>query len=647
MYRRRQKTQRHYVIIVFVVLVLLVFLVNTIRIIQKSTSLPKKKKTMMIMMSTHDNEGEKQETTGTGTVFDIEVPSDEVSNDLFNRDILPQCRDKWINDTTPQSGKSNYTIAKELQQRRIARLVEKNTSLQTSSWWTYDDILRDTLHPEYYIYNQRDKCDTPVISHPCDSITVPFNTLHDMQCIQLMQLLLQVAFASPHDDGNSKGKEEEEHRLGWHTVISLPKEAKKLVFITKKNNKNCELKVWVRIEPLAPSFEQRTIKFQANICFFCEQETLPVCLAKIAFIIKVPQKQFPTEPFAEVAAFQVDRTLDVRRVPVTFLFPIPLAVLQETVRRRSQRKIRMIPLLSHGKRRETYEMWLENDFFLFVTKHGKWGKANEKKKGGDEEVFTHRGGEEVWCSFQLRIKEVIPLLRSPLYVPYSKKKPGWHRWFNPLYAEMIIPHGSLAALSEQAMLDYIMGNNDRSPNKNSFVVGGSRSCSSDKNNKNNNNDNKNSDSSGNGTVNCEEGEMEEKMCRPSGMVPTILHVDHGLAFQWGTTGLVNNPLAKQKGKETFCIFYKPLLFRLWVIEKALVQQHTESKTHLEWSACEEKSKSMREKMWMKFLMRNISSTVRRALGDTAFQACGVRVVRLLQRANKCLGEYPLDVVLIP
>ncbi|RNF01312.1 uncharacterized protein Tco025E_08607 [Trypanosoma conorhini] len=205
--------------------------------------------------------------------------------------------------------------------------------------------------------------------------------------------------------------------------------------------------------------------------------------------------------------------------------------------------------------------------------------------------------------------------------------PGWHRWFNPLYNGTVVTYAPLVALSEQAMFDYILGNNDRFPNKNSFAVIGGCQCGGQ--------DDVNLGCSGGGN---------NKGARA---FPTILHLDHGMAFKEPAAALVNNPLAKLGERQTLCMFYKPLLWRLWSIEKQLTQRHTGDVTGADWSPCVEKGEVDRKELWVNFLMAHVSRVIRRVVGHAAFQASGRRMLRLLQRANACLAVYPAKVVLLP
>ncbi|ESL07590.1 hypothetical protein TRSC58_04718 [Trypanosoma rangeli SC58] len=544
---------------------------------------------------------------------------------LFVRDILPRCREKWAKE-----GGVNYTLAKELRRRRLTSLLRANKSLDVSSWWSYDDVVRDTFTPSPCAHQEKQRR-SGIVAQACDpGAAPPFNTAHDVACIELAQLLLKAAFASSHNQSEwTVGGP----FVGWHIFVPLPYGAERYLAWSRRKNMNSNFKisghvnirnllVWVRIDVIAPSLDQRTIKFRSTFCFSFEMKTPPSCLASMAFLVKVPQRQFSADPFAEVAAFAVDRKLGIGRVPPTFIFPIPLAVLQEAVMRRSRRHIRMIPFLIRESGSTTYDTWVQNDVFFFLKRHA------ERKSGADGgDVHTHRDGLDAWCSFQLEVWHVTPLLRSSLRVPYNKKNmPGWHRWFNPLYNGTVVPYGPLVALSEQVMFDYIVGNNDRSPNKNSFAVIGGCRCGGPGND-----------------VGCSGSGTNSE----SSTFPTILHLDHGMAFKEPHAALVNNPLAKLGERQSFCMFYKPLLGRLWSIEKQLTQRHTGGVAGVDWGPCVENEKVDRTELWVKYLMANVSRVILRVVGHAAFHASGRRLVRLLQRANECLAVYPAGVVLLP
>ncbi|EAN89986.1 hypothetical protein TcCL_ESM02612 [Trypanosoma cruzi] len=565
-----------------------------------------------------------EEEASSSMMVPQEAISDEAVRLHFFQEVLLKCSDKWA-----AAGGINYTLAKKVRRRRVAGLLGGKESPNLSSWWSYDDVIRDTVDPGPCANPRKQTQEEIVLTHACDLVsTPPFNDIYDAACIHLAKLLLTAAVAShrKQPESNVTGPP-----AGWQIFIPLPRAAKRYFSWDRSKNMNFNTKkgksvdfsnlyVWVQLDILVPYLDQRTIKFRSKLCFCLEVKWPPKCLARMAFIVKVPQWQFNKDPFAEVAAFAVDRKLGMRRVPPTFLFPIPLAILQVALNQRSQRYIHMPNFFVRGAETKTYEKWVQNDVFLFL--------QTNAERGSGSEVYTRRGGLEAWCSFQIKIPNVTPLLSSPLRVPYGKEKiPGWHRWFNPLYKEVVVPHASLAALSEQVMFDYILGNGDRSPNKNSFVVSGCQQwgCLGD-------------------SAICSKGNNNRSVSD----FPTIVHLDHGLAFRRENASLGNNPLAKPRGRQTFCMFYKPLLWRLWSIEKQLTRRHANFISGVDWSPCEENVDVVnRKNLWTNFLMANISSIVCRAVGKKAFEASGKRIVRLLQSANECLSAYPLEVVFLP
>eukprot|EP00658_Telonema_sp_P-2_P061037 TRINITY_DN49797_c0_g1_i2.p1 TRINITY_DN49797_c0_g1~~TRINITY_DN49797_c0_g1_i2.p1 ORF type:complete len:236 (-),score=31.22 TRINITY_DN49797_c0_g1_i2:246-953(-) len=137
-------------------------------------------------------------------------------------------------------------------------------------------------------------------------------------------------------------------------------------------------------------------------------------------------------------------------------------------------------------------------------------------------------GTHNWASIQLRLLEVRPSLDTMLQLPYSKKNPGWHRWLSPDFKDIGLTEPAVLALSQLAMFDFITANDDRSPNKNSFVVGGCKACA---------------------------GHLR----RPSGLHPTFVHLDQGMSLFENVPLLSHNPIGKTPKKVKFCIFYKPLI----------------------------------------------------------------------------------------
>jgi hypothetical protein len=339
---------------------------------------------------------------------------------------------------------------------------------------------------------------------------------------------------------------------------------------------------WLTIEPMAPKYEQRTIKFRVTV-----RNTLPTTRrvasgglttplgrlpARVQAILKVPQMLFPTEPFSEVAAYSVERVLGVNRIPPTVLVAVPLATLMAVVDSKGG-KVGMVS--EHNDRKLSWAQWVHK--------------------------------ETVWCSVQLVIAEVTPLLSSKLKLPYSKAKPGWHRWFNPrwegfakLRSKGPAVRGALLAVSELAMVDFLLLNNDRSPNKNNFVVHGcvEGDCSpwSDKDNAKRGSD-----------------RVDTRASLQLGA--TFVHLDQGMALNGFPHP--HNPIAKP-ANNTFCWFYRPLYERV----RALVELHHSDEGKLG-----------------AVMAAAVPRPVIDALGRRHVEQLGRQLTRLVAKVAKCIEDY--------
>jgi hypothetical protein len=284
---------------------------------------------------------------------------------------------------------------------------------------------------------------------------------------------------------------------------------------------------WLSVEPLAPKFEQRTIKFRVRMPngVRAQDSSLP---AEVEAILKVPQMMFPTEPFSEAAAYTVERVLGVNRIPPTVLLPVDLEKLSEVVRRLGAG----VPMVNEfNDRQMTWDQWVLADVRKWLL-----GSKNENFMMNS----TH-----VWCSLQLVIADVVPLLDSTLKLPYSKAKPGWHRWFNPrwdgfrqLHRKNNRTRAALLAVAELAMMDFLLLNNDRSPNKNNFIVRGCIGFDPE--------------------TRCDTGKSPSARADRV-LSATFVHLDQGMALNGFPHP--HNPIAKPKNN-TFCWFYRPLLERV-------------------------------------------------------------------------------------
>jgi hypothetical protein len=329
---------------------------------------------------------------------------------------------------------------------------------------------------------------------------------------------------------------------------------------------------WAAVEIMAPKFEQRTIKYAVTL------------RDGTAAMMKVPQALFPTEPFSEVAAYQLDRFLDVRRVPPTVLVDVALADLVAAVERGGG----AIPMVKEfGSSSKTFVEWVKKDFVTFVRR--------------SKSPAFMRNATHVMVSLQLSIADVAPLLSSALKVPYSKAHPGWHRWFNPAwpgFAAIMTRHRpALLALSQMAMFDFFLGNSDRSPNKNNFVVLGCLGAG-------------HKDGGG-----CH-GKRGE-----GGRVMTFVHLDHGMAFNGFSH--VHNPIAKKRNN-TFCVYYAPLVRAV----RCLVRRHPTA-----------------ELLEAAFLAR-VPGSVATVMGEHRLSSAIRTLPLLVAKVDACIDKFGADVAVV-
>lgn len=441
------------------------------------------------------------------------------------------------------------TAATSLRERQPVTSLPRTTEAALK---TYDDIIRSEISREQYTQSGEP---ADLSRLPCDPVTVPFPTESTSKCQKYLACVMRAA------------------------VQELPRG------VTSRLNLSIawpEDRAWEEVvftlEPMEQRSEQRTIKFKLTVASRTEPS-----LPSVEAILKVPQALFPVEPFSEAGAFHLDRQLGINRIPPTVFLEVPVAWVVTMSKKRSQQKMKMVPEFLVASHVRSYDEWIEHDFVGFVSKER-----------------THRFVvNSTWCyaSVQLYLWEVLPTLNTPFHVPYSKRNPGWHRWFNPEYNGTRASLGPLLALSELSVFDFITGNDDRSPNKNNFVVGTCNKCSPR---------------------------------RPSGLAPTFVHLDQGMTF-YSEGQLIHNPLAKPAPKVSFCIFYAPLVRSLrQLVERA---KATHGSADVEASV-------------QRVLTESLDPRVATVLGHPLL-ACGRKVLKVLARVDTCLAKFRKDVVLQP
>ncbi|EAN94244.1 hypothetical protein C3747_4g765 [Trypanosoma cruzi] len=379
----------------------------------------------------------------------------------------------------------------------------------------------------------------------CDMLSVPFNPRQDQRCIN---------------------------------------------FLTNASN-------WKELVPIAQTKDQRTIKF--SIVFN------PIWVADGGFIeqpletiIKVPQRPFPLEAVGEVATFHADRLLLTYRVPPTGWACLPISMIEDSVAKykdvveTNEEFFRMSGV-------NNYNEWVKKDLFDYVREK----RYLERSVNGDECIGV---------SIQLKIADVGHFLSSVMRIPYEPHNDSWHAFFdlNNIAGERVIDfirkrnYAGVLHLATLSMFDYFVGNMDRSPNKNNFVVGGTHIGSN---------------------------ENDIFMLHPNH--PTFVYLDHGMTFYYRRPR--RNPLTKSYGAfkrnkpGTFCLFHGPLLRRI----RELVQFT---------------GGPMNETVFAWRMQRRLPSHVYSTIGPEGLLRSSTRGKEILAMADRCLeNEHIRPYVLFP
>lgn len=545
----------------------------------------------------------------------------------------------------------------------------RNATADLTNVTTYDDILRLTVDPKHYVFPvaspARDVSTLSPFHEHCDDITVPFeDPIPTERCIAFMASVTRYVASL---DGSSKSNANNGNVFRVPCAVVFGAGSPSCAASDKANDKGGGAAggggdgagpgdALLTIEPMKQQFEQRTIKFKATLRLRAGgstggSSTGPATAAAAAggsedravptaWIIKVPQVLFPIEPFAEVAAHHLDRKLGIHRIPPTSLVALPIAWIRAVSLARSERKMPMVNEFLVASSVKSYDEWIDKDFVAFL-RHDVDGRyvADPQPHGANATL--------AWCSVQLFMREVQPILYSTLRVPYSKTNPGWHRWFDVNFAEYPVAVGPLLALSELSVFDFIIRNNDRSPNKNNFIVGACKKC---------------------------------WPRRPSGHVPTLVHLDHGMSFYGPNSHTVHNPLSKPKDKLKFCIFYRPMITRFQAMSRELLAAQARNRstasgtdggsggggggsladdTRAFQRAVESQEQQRAEvqdpkspdgvtltRLWEAYLSASMPAAVVRAVGPSRL-ACGSQVVKVLARVETCIGLFNASAVLRP
>ena len=209
---------------------------------------------------------------------------------------------------------------------------------------------------------------------------------------------------------------------------------------------------WTDLKPMQQEYDERTIKFKA---YFPDK--------RLKAIVKVPQKLFPHEAMSEVGSYHADRVMHLNRVPPTVWTYIPVSRVLYMIDKYGE-EMKLIDIFAKDSKVSSYREWIEKDFINYAEKRNLITKNHPDFP--NEEV--------VGVSVQLFVAEVRPLLSSSLAIPWVPHNDSWQQHMSPSKPFKEKYSVGYIRQSELAMYDFVLGNGDRSPNKNNFVVGACR-----------------------------------------------------------------------------------------------------------------------------------------------------------------------------
>ncbi|AAZ10645.1 Protein of unknown function (DUF1193), putative [Trypanosoma equiperdum] len=174
----------------------------------------------------------------------------------------------------------------------------------------------------------------------------------------------------------------------------------------------------------------------------------------IKALVKVSQGRFYFEASSEVAAFSVDRALNLSRVPTTVLVALPVEHMQAAAA--------TSPLLSQ---------WASNTIF-----EDKNIKEDFVSCTNSSRHPPFRASLCAYVSVQLWMHDVHPALETFLELPYKYDNAFAKKYFIPgssFWPPKSARLRAIGELNDRFIFDFIIGNSDRGMNDhNNFVYGG-------------------------------------------------------------------------------------------------------------------------------------------------------------------------------
>eukprot|EP00906_Rhabdomonas_costata_P007233 RCo010395 len=338
---------------------------------------------------------------------------------------------------------------------------------------------------------------------------------------------------------------------------------------------------WANVSLMTSLFDERTVKFKVQFR-----------ASNLRGIVKVPQLQFPLEPFSELAAFHADRVLGQNRVPPTGWTLVPMSWLLDAIQRH--------PDPSHVS-------FVATEFTTYAS--------------SAHLVRQWKGTPSLEVSVQLWMVDVHHFLDSIYVIPYKAHNRSWHRYFDPRFGYPESVTIGIHHLSQTVTFDFVIGNNDRSPNKNCYVAGGClhRRCR----------------------------RTRKRPYHPG--PPDFLFLDHGMSFYHGSPPK-DNPLSLVNS--TFCVFRRGLIRSLLnlsaPVETCTLPAADVRDPHPSLPALPlTPGEGSAPPCFSTLLWQRLPLSVRRRLGWASVGTTQSRLRHVLHRVEECLGQWPAETVLKP
>lgn len=326
----------------------------------------------------------------------------------------------------------------------------------------------------------------------------------------------------------------------------------------------------------------------------------------IKAVVKFPQKTFPHEAQSEFASYLVDRAIGVLRVPPTAFTFIPLEMLRSALANATAQNTDM--------NMKTSLAGLSVDLFDFLDQQGIGELVRQRHGPG-------RSPLEVGASVQLWMED-LHSLKDSVFSDAAAEAHQHHK--SSAFATFFKKHGArkssertLLEISRMLVLDFIVGNDDRTPEKNTFVLGGCRG------------------------VHCGPGRSRFRF---EGGHPQMALVDQGRSFYF--SGNPEDNALSGAHADDICVFSKTL------ISNCLALSHNKTslgplQSNRSTAASEEDDEVRNSHTLERTLFRLLPTEVQKVLHPDAIHAAQDRLERLLNHIDACIGKRHAKDVLRP